>query len=61
MKQSREATPLRVWIAFVLIGVGIVAYIVSYLLFEAIIAFLRWPHARWAGRAPSMIRYRPEG
>jgi hypothetical protein len=41
MKLACEATPLWVWIAFVLIGVGIVAYIVSYSMFEDIIAFLR--------------------
>ena len=41
MKQAREATPLWVWIAFGLIGVGIVAYMVSYSMFEDIIAFLR--------------------
>lgn len=41
MKQARETTPLWVWIAFVLIGVGIVAYIVSYSMFEDVIAFLR--------------------
>jgi hypothetical protein len=40
MKQAREATPLWVWIAFVLVGVGIVAYVVGYSMFEDIIAFL---------------------
>jgi ABC-type lipoprotein release transport system permease subunit len=39
-REKRALAPLWVWIAFVMIGVGIVAYIVSYSMFENIIAFL---------------------
>lgn len=35
------STPLYVWLAFVLIGLGVIAYLTGYLLFEEIFAFLK--------------------
>jgi hypothetical protein len=37
--QPREASPLWVWLAFVLIGLGAIAYLAGYLMIEEIIAF----------------------
>ena len=39
--QPREASPLYVWLAFVLIGIGVLAYITGYLVIEEIFAFLK--------------------
>ena len=40
-QQSREASPLYVWLAFVLIGFGALAYFTGYLMIEEIIAFFK--------------------
>jgi hypothetical protein len=37
-QQPREATPLWVWLAFLVIGIGAVAYLTGYLVIEEIIA-----------------------
>jgi hypothetical protein len=39
--QPREAPPLYVWLAFLLIGLGALAYFVGYLMIEEIIAFFK--------------------
>ncbi len=39
--QPREASPLYVWLAFVLIGFGVLAYFTGYLMIEEIIAFFK--------------------
>jgi hypothetical protein len=39
--QPREASPLYVWLAFVLIGLGALAYFTGYLMIEEIIAFFK--------------------
>ena len=39
--QPREASPLYVWLAFVLIGFGALAYFTGYLMIEEIIAFFK--------------------
>jgi hypothetical protein len=39
--QPRESSPLWVWLAFVLIGVGALAYFAGYLMIEEIIAFFK--------------------
>ncbi|WP_283815765.1 hypothetical protein [Bradyrhizobium lablabi] len=39
--QPREASPLYVWLAFVLLGLGVIAYVAGYLVFEEIFAFLK--------------------
>jgi hypothetical protein len=43
MKQlrPREAPPLYVWLAFVLIGFGALAYFAGYLMVEEIISFFK--------------------
>jgi hypothetical protein len=38
-QQTREATPIRVWMAFGLIGIGIAAYLTGYLMIEEMLAF----------------------
>ena len=40
-QQSREGAPLWVWLAFVLIGLGIGAYVAGYLMIEEMIAHFR--------------------
>ena len=40
-QQSREGTPLWVWLAFVLIGLGVGAYAAGYLMIEEMIAHFR--------------------
>jgi hypothetical protein len=39
--QPREASPLYVWLALVLIGFGALAYFTGYLMVEEIIAFFK--------------------
>jgi hypothetical protein len=39
--QPREAPPLYVWLAFLLIGFGALAYFAGYLMVEEIIAFFK--------------------
>jgi hypothetical protein len=39
--QSRETSPLWVWLAFGLIGLGSLAYITGYLMIEEMIAFFK--------------------
>jgi hypothetical protein len=39
--QPRESSPLYVWLAFVLIGFGALAYFAGYLMIEEIIAFFK--------------------
>ena len=43
MKQQRprETTPLWVWLAFVLIGLGIGTYLTGYLMVEEMIAYFK--------------------
>jgi hypothetical protein len=40
-QQSREGAPLWVWLAFVLIGLGIGAYVTGYWMIEEMIAHIR--------------------
>jgi hypothetical protein len=39
--QPRESSPLWVWLAFVLIGLGAIAYLAGYLMIEEMIAFFK--------------------
>jgi hypothetical protein len=39
--QSRETSPLWVWLAFVLLGLGAIAYLTGYLMIEEMIAFFK--------------------
>ena len=39
--QPREASPLYVWLTFLLIGLGALAYFTGYLVLEEIIAFFK--------------------
>ena len=39
--QPRESSPLWVWLAFVLIGLGAIAYLTGYLMIEEMIAFFK--------------------
>ena len=39
--QPREASPLWVWLALVLIGLGSIAYLTGYLMIEEMIAFFK--------------------
>jgi hypothetical protein len=41
MKQQRETTPLWVWVAFVLIGVGVGIYVTGYVMVEEMIAYFK--------------------
>ena len=41
MKQQRETTPLWVWLAFVLIGLGIGIYVAGYFVVEEMIAYFK--------------------
>ncbi len=41
IKHAREATPLWVWIVFVLMGVGVIAYVAGVFMIEDIIAFVK--------------------
>src|SRR4051812_12533670 len=41
MKQSREGTPLWVWLTFGVLGVGGLAYGAAYVMVEDILAFIR--------------------
>ncbi|MET4482343.1 hypothetical protein [Bradyrhizobium sp. F1.13.3] len=41
MKQQREATPLWVWVAFVLIGLGVGIYVTGYVMVEEMIAYFK--------------------
>jgi hypothetical protein len=41
MKQSRETTPIWVWLAFGLMGLGIAAYLTGYIVIEDILGFLK--------------------
>jgi hypothetical protein len=41
MKPSREATPLWVWIALVLIGLGTAAYVAGVFVVDDIIAWMK--------------------
>jgi hypothetical protein len=43
MKRTREATRLWVWIAFVLMSIGAVAYAAGVFMVEDIIAFVKRP------------------
>jgi hypothetical protein len=40
-QQSREGAPLWVWLAFVLIGLGVAAYAEGYLMIEEMTAHFR--------------------
>jgi hypothetical protein len=40
-QQPREGAPLWVWLAFVLIGLGVGAYVTGYLMIEEMIAHFR--------------------
>ena len=40
-RQAREATPIWVWMTFALMGVGIAAYLISYLMIAEIVAFIK--------------------
>jgi hypothetical protein len=39
--QPRESSPLWVWLALVLIGLGAIAYLTGYLMIEEMIAFFK--------------------
>jgi hypothetical protein len=39
--QPRESPPLWVWLTFVLIGLGAIAYLTGYLMIEEMIAFFK--------------------
>ena len=39
--QPRESSPLWVWLAFLLIGLGAIAYLTGYLMIEEMIAFFK--------------------
>lgn len=39
--QSRETSPLWVWLTFGLIGLGALVYLTGYLMIEEMIAFLK--------------------
>ena len=41
MKQQRETTPLWVWLACVLIGLGIGIYVTGYFVVEEMIAYFK--------------------
>jgi uncharacterized membrane protein YczE len=41
MKQQRETTPLWMWVAIVLIGLGVGIYVTGYVMVEAMIAYFR--------------------
>jgi hypothetical protein len=38
-QQTREATPIWVWMAFGLMGIGIAAYLTGYWMIEEMLAF----------------------
>jgi len=40
-RQAREATPIWVWITFALMGVGIAAYLIGYLMIAEMVAFIK--------------------
>jgi hypothetical protein len=40
-QQPREAAPIWVWLAFVLIGLGVAGYAAGYLMIEEMIAHFR--------------------
>lgn len=41
MKQSQETAPLWVWLTFVLIGIGIIAYAAGFMVLEDIFALVK--------------------
>jgi len=40
LRQPREAMPLTVWIAFVLMAIGTVVYLTGFLIIEDVLAFV---------------------
>lgn len=41
MRQHRETTPLWVWVAFVLIGLGLGFYVTGYFVVEEMITYFK--------------------